>query len=137
MRDRDPHQVHLVERDPERADRPLQDRGEGEVEGEAGLASAAGRPRAPRRTPCLGEVDVGPAGEAVLLVPVALAVAQQDELGHRPSRAAGRRPRRGQPARATIPAISSTLSDAPADEHPVDRRLGQELPDRAAVTLPP
>ena len=42
-------------------------------------------PRTASRSPCVGEVDVDPAGEQVRQVPVALAVAEQDQLGHRRS----------------------------------------------------
>src|SRR3954451_20770171 len=79
---RQPHHVELVEDDPERADGALQDRGVGEVE-----AQALGLQEAPREArmldAALAEVDVDPAGEAVLLVPVALAVAHHNEDGHR------------------------------------------------------
>src|SRR3954453_5368562 len=79
---RQPHHVELVEDDPERADGALQDRGVGEVEAQAlGLQEAPGEARL--LDAALAEVDVDPAGEAVLLVPVALAVAHHHEDGHR------------------------------------------------------
>ena len=81
MLDRDPHQVELVERDPQRPDRPLEHRGEGDVECEPlGLEQLAGPLRL--GLALLGEVDVGPSGEQVFLVPDAFAVAQQYDLGH-------------------------------------------------------
>ena len=82
--DGQPHQVHLVEDDPERADRALQHRDERDVERDAlGLEQPTGFARL--FAPLRGEVDVDPAGEQVLEVPDALAVAQQDEStnGHR------------------------------------------------------
>src|SRR5580704_18042911 len=76
---RNPHAVHLVEHDPQRADSALQNRGEGEVDRELlpqqlarglhSFAAAAGL-----------QVDVGPAGEQVVDVPGALAVAYQDQF---------------------------------------------------------
>ena len=78
---RQPHPVHAVERDPQGADRPLQDRGEGvieldpfrpqEITAALGLGDTG-----------LGEVHVDPAREPVLPVPVALAVADHREIGH-------------------------------------------------------
>jgi hypothetical protein len=79
--DRQPHLVEPVERDPERANRALQHRRVGEVEGVATvleqLAGGAGFFAA-----AFGQIDVGPAGEAVFLVPDALAVAEQYECRH-------------------------------------------------------
>ena len=71
----------------------------------------------------LRQVDVGPPGEPVLLVPGALAVAQEDEAGHGSAprcrgQAAARRAAAVRAARATIPAISSGLSDAPPTSAP-------------------
>src|SRR6185436_172117 len=86
LRHRQPHLVELVERDPQRADCALQHRGKGEVE-----AVAAGLQRAARGARLLDalrrQVDVGPAGETVLSVPVGLAVTQQNELMHKAGRA--------------------------------------------------
>ena len=77
----DPHQIQLVERDPERANRPLQDGGERDVECEPlGLQQLAGPLRL--GLALVGQVDVGPAGEEVLLVPDALAMTQEDKLDH-------------------------------------------------------
>ena len=74
---RDPVLVQLAQRDVEGADGALERGGIGHVEAQAFLAhqAAAGRGLGPA---LLGEVDVDPAGEAVLEVPLALAVAQQD-----------------------------------------------------------
>src|SRR5687767_6774874 len=79
--DRNPQHVHLVERHAERPDGALEDRGVGDVElvmllvhQTAGLTCFG--------PALLGEVDVGPPGEPVLLVPRALAVTQQDEPKH-------------------------------------------------------
>ena len=79
--DRGVHGVHRVQGDPQGADGALEQRGIGQVEGIAffleqfaGLAGlfAAG----------VGQVDVGPAGEAVFQVPLAFAVAHQNEFMH-------------------------------------------------------
>src|SRR5262245_53937567 len=79
--DGEPHQVHRVEHDPQGSDGSLQDGGEGEVEGEALLA--AHLPSGSGLLPALlRQIHVGPAGEAVLAIPGALAVAQKDELMH-------------------------------------------------------
>ena len=79
--DRQPEPVEAVEGDPEGADRPLEQRGVGEVEVVASLGEQPGR--FPGLFDPLGrKVDVGPAGEAVFEVPGALAVAQKDELVH-------------------------------------------------------
>src|SRR5512133_1004204 len=80
--DRDPHQVHLVEHRPEGPDGALEDRRVGYVEGVAlllqDLAAFLGF-----LATLLGEIDVRPAGEAVLLVPRAFAVADENEFRHR------------------------------------------------------
>src|SRR5215469_12360833 len=80
--DRDPHAVQLVEHDPQRADGALQHRGEGNVGAEVLLDELlAGLDRfesALRR-----QIDIRPAGEQILDVPDALAVADQNQLsGH-------------------------------------------------------
>ena len=76
---RNPEQVERVERDPERLDRALQHRRVRDVEDVAAVAQqAAGLARfvaAARRSD-----RRRPAGEAVFLVPGALAVAEQDDL---------------------------------------------------------
>ena len=73
------HPIEIVDHDPERADGPLQDRGEGDVEVEAGLGyQACGAMRL--GDPGRRQVDVGPAGESVVAVPGALTVPKQDQL---------------------------------------------------------
>ena len=85
MLDGDPHQVQLIQRDPERADRPLQDRRERDVEREPlGLEQLSGL--LGLGLALVGQIDIGPAGEEVFLVPDALAMTQEDKLDHRPFR---------------------------------------------------
>ena len=79
---RNPHQVHLVEHNPESPDGALQDRGVGNVESTGPLPGA----RCPA-CPCLldtgiREIDVRPAGEEILLVPHAFPVTQQNKAMH-------------------------------------------------------
>ena len=75
--DREPHQVHFIERQPQRPNGALEHRGEGQVEAISFLTQQAARGAslldARRR-----EVDIGPTGEPILAVPVGLAVAQKD-----------------------------------------------------------
>jgi hypothetical protein len=75
---RDPHPVHRVEHDPERADRALQHRGEGDVDADSLTQQVVSGTRrlftAERR-----KVDVGPAGEKVVDIPGALPVAGEDQ----------------------------------------------------------
>src|SRR6185312_12830403 len=77
---------HLVENKVERALRALERRGVGDVERDAlGLEPFAGGTRF--LDALVGEVDVAPAGEQVFLVPLALAVANENEkalAGHQP-----------------------------------------------------
>src|SRR5262245_37018031 len=77
-----PHAVHLIEHDPQGADGALQHRGEGDVRGEVLLEQLLSC--LDRFDTSLGrEIDVRPAGEEVLEIPDALAVADQDQLaGH-------------------------------------------------------
>src|SRR5690606_20960327 len=75
----DPHLVELIQHDPERADGPLQDRRVGDVELVVQVSQAA-RGLQGFFSPQVGEVDVGPSGEEVLQVPVALAVAAQNQF---------------------------------------------------------
>ena len=73
--------AHRVQRDPQRSDRPLEHGGVRDVEYVA-LAPeqlTGGLRLAPA---VLRQIDVGPAGEAVLEIPLAFSVAQQDELVH-------------------------------------------------------
>jgi hypothetical protein len=81
MLDRDPHPVHLLEHGPQRLDRTLQHRRERDVEREAGLLQQC-RGLLGFAHSLLGQPDVGPAGEAILLVPLRLAVTQQHYLVH-------------------------------------------------------
>ena len=81
---RDPHEVHPLERDPERPDGPFQDRGVGHVEDVAALLQEL-RPGDRLLQTLRREVHVRPPREAVLEVPGALAVPQQDQLVHRRS----------------------------------------------------
>ena len=79
---RDPHLVQLVQHGPQRPDGALQHAGVGHVEDVAILLqhlTAFARFLAA----LLAQVHVGPAGEAVFLVPRAFAVAHDDELLHR------------------------------------------------------
>ena len=79
--DRNPHEVHRVEHDPERADGALQHRRVRDVEDESLFLEHAGS--ALRLGDALfGQIDVGPSGKAVFLVPGALAVPQKNELWH-------------------------------------------------------
>ena len=77
---RDPHPVGLGERQLGGADRPALQRRVHDVRQQAVLDEQ--RPAAGRLGHALvGEIDVDPPGEQVLLVPLALAVAEQDERG--------------------------------------------------------
>src|SRR5471032_251300 len=79
--DRQVHHVHLVHAQPQRADRALEHRGVGQVEGVAGLLQhLAGR--LGFGDALLGQVHVGPAGEAVREVPGGLAVAHEYDFIH-------------------------------------------------------
>ena len=78
--DGEPGGVEFVEDDPEGVDGALEDGGPGAVELDAGGGeSSAGF--AGFLDAVVAEVDVDPAGEAVLAVPVALSVAEEDEVG--------------------------------------------------------
>ena len=81
MHYRQPHQVHLVECAPERADRTLEYRGVSEVEGKAGFVQQGAG------LLCFGhaffsQVNVGPAGETVVKIPGGFAVAHQYNFVH-------------------------------------------------------
>src|SRR5690606_28812000 len=78
---RDPELVELVERDPAGAERALEDRGVGDVEPVALVAEQAAGGVGLFESPG-AEVDVGPASEAVFVIPGALAVAEQDNFVH-------------------------------------------------------
>src|SRR5215208_2745806 len=71
--DGDPQHVHLVERNPQRANRALQDGRVGDVELKLlGAHEPAGLARF--RAAVLSQVHVGPTGETVVLIPGALTV---------------------------------------------------------------
>src|SRR5208282_1365231 len=79
--DRNPHQVHLVEHQPERADGALEDGGERAIKLEScRVQNAAGLSRLALTLG--GQIDIGPACEPVLLVPGRFAVANQYEFVH-------------------------------------------------------
>jgi hypothetical protein len=80
--DRDPHQVHVLEHDPQRLDRAPEDRGVRDVEDVAALVERLRR-LVGFLNALLREPDVGPPREPVLLVPDALAVTEQHQLLHR------------------------------------------------------
>ena len=73
---RNPHPIHLIEHDPERADRPLQHRSECDIDHELLLEKLPPGARGLLAT-LVRKVDVRPAREEVLQVPDALAVADQ------------------------------------------------------------
>ena len=72
--DRDPHAIHFVEHGPERTDGSPQHRGKGDIEIKAFFEQQlAGRMGL--GTAFFGEVNIGPAGEPILEIPLAFAVA--------------------------------------------------------------
>ena len=76
---RNPHEVQFVERHPQRSNGALEHRGVGHVESIAlGLQHHAGF--VSFLASFVGEIHIGPAGEAILFVPIALAVAEQYEF---------------------------------------------------------
>jgi hypothetical protein len=81
MLHRNPQLVHFLEHDVERLVGALQHRREGDVEAIAfllqQLAGGDGLGLA-----FIGEADIGPAGEAVFLVPGRFAVAKEDDFVH-------------------------------------------------------
>ena len=146
--DRDPQPVGGVERDVRGLDRPAEQRGVQHVGEDPGLgeqlAAAPGLVLA-----LLGQADVHPSGEQVQFVPLALAVAEQDEsAGHALSlRRAGRRSEAGRRRMTAVPRrperagwIHGVLSARPAHprhhrhqpaapQRPLDRRLPR-VPER-------
>ncbi len=79
MLDGQPHAVHLVERDPQRADRALEHRREGVVESDARrLQFTSGLARF--LATLVGKIDVVPPGEQVGDVPLALAMTDEDRI---------------------------------------------------------
>ena len=93
MAHRDPHQVHRLQREPQRLDGALQHRGVGAIEGEACLLEHLAGPLC-FLDATLREVNVGPAGEAVFHVPDRFTVAQQNDFVHREHSRSGARSRR-------------------------------------------
>jgi hypothetical protein len=78
---RQPQLIELVEREHAGPDRAPQQRRVDEVEREAAVfEQPSGRARF--LAALVGELDVGPPGEAVLLVPGRFAVSQKDEFMH-------------------------------------------------------
>ncbi len=93
MAHRDPHQVHPLQRKPERLDGAFQHRCIRAIEDEAGLLQhLAGALRFLHAA--LREVHVGPAGEAVFHVPDRFTVAQQNDFMHMEHSRRGARSRR-------------------------------------------
>jgi hypothetical protein len=78
---RDPHPVHFLQHDPQGFDGTPEHGGECHVEGEAFLFQEAASGLHFLQA-FFVQVDVRPAGEAVLLIPDRLTVAQQDDFGH-------------------------------------------------------
>jgi hypothetical protein len=94
--DWNPEQVHLVERNPHRTDRSFEDGRVSDVEFEFhGKHQTAGFFRF--GTTPVDEIDVRPAGESVLLIPDAFAVAEQNKSVHRFLSSGRRRTLREQP----------------------------------------
>src|SRR5690606_2656872 len=75
------HCIHGFQCDPERADGALEHGTIGQVEFEAFLLEQLAC-LARLLAPGFGQIDVGPAGETVFEVPLALAVAHQDKFVH-------------------------------------------------------
>src|SRR5262249_10871668 len=86
--DRNPQTVEAVERDVERAEGARQQRGVGDVEIVLAFAQQSSS-LSGLVAPLVPQVDVGPAGEPVLLVPRALAVTEQNDFGHKAARGRG------------------------------------------------
>ena len=78
---RDPQPAHLLQRQVQGPDGPGQHGGVGHVHAEARLGEERSG-RAGLLFPLSGQIHVPPAGEAVLEVPLALAVAEQHERPH-------------------------------------------------------
>ena len=76
-----PHQVHIIQRDPKGADRPFEQGGEGDIKGKSACLQEF---RAfPGFLFALGsEVHVLPAGKTVFQVPLTLTVTEQNQLQH-------------------------------------------------------
>jgi hypothetical protein len=74
-----PHQIHLVEDDPERADGALEQGGEGNVKRKS-LFNQDAAGAMSLIDPGGGKVNVRPTGESILSVPYAFTVPQQNEF---------------------------------------------------------
>src|SRR5207253_2353196 len=120
--DRDPHAIHLIEHDPERADRALQHRGEGDVRGDVRAEQLAAR-LAGLGASGVREIHIGPAGEQVLQVPGALAVTDQDQSSGHSSYPASLRT-------DSTPTVSVAKSPAPA------ARMSASVRCQSARSLP-
>src|SRR5690606_13203684 len=78
---RNPQLVELVERDPARPQRTLEHRGECDVEGVSlGAEQVSGAARLFEALDA--QIDVGPPGEPVLVIPGAFAVTEQYDFEH-------------------------------------------------------
>ena len=83
-----PQAAHCLERQMQRLDRASLERSEGQRGQHALVLQQLSRSKSLGRA-LFGHVDIPPAGEAVLKIPLRLAVADQDQAGHRgPSNAA-------------------------------------------------
>ena len=81
---RQPQSVHRMQHEVERADRAGLDAGEAAIEIEPLFPDQRAR-RARFGNPGFGQVDIPPSGEAVLKVPLRLAVAEEDQSRHYPA----------------------------------------------------
>ena len=137
MLDRNPKQVELVERKPQRAIRPLEHRGEGDIERESlGLEQLAGPLRL--GLALLGEIDVIPAREEVFLVPDAFAVAQQYEERVAAEAAAGVVDEAGDLVRPTLVEFLEQVSlVADSDDVPDEAVAAGEHAAHAAEVVDP
>src|SRR5205807_2395933 len=120
--DQEPHPSHLIEHDPERANRALQDRGEGDVRGGVRAEQLAAR-LAGLGASGVREIHIGPAGEQVLQVPGALAVTDQDQSSGHSSYPASLRT-------DSTPTVSVAKSPAPA------ARMSASVRCQSARSLP-
>src|SRR5437762_2729933 len=120
--DRHPHAMHLLVHRPERADRALQYRGEGDVRGDTRAEQLAAR-LAGLGESGVREIHIGPAGEQVFQVPGALAVTDQDQSSGHSSYPASLRT-------DSTPTVSVAKSPAPA------ARMSASVRCQSARSLP-
>jgi len=79
--DRQPHQIHLIQGNPQRADRTFENRCEGAIEFDAFVFDQlTGRFRF--LASLVGQIDVRPTREAVFEVPLRLTVTEKNKLRH-------------------------------------------------------